>query len=51
MFLQVVSSGPFETFRFKDPLRVGRKTNPFFYAQKVDHTICIYKLIKSIETP
>ena len=30
MFPQVVSSGPFETFWFRDSLRAGRKTSPFF---------------------
>ena len=30
-FLLVVSSGPFETIWFRDPLRASRKTGPFFW--------------------
>jgi hypothetical protein len=34
MFPQVVSSGPFETFWFRDSLRAGRKTSPFFMSRQ-----------------
>ena len=35
-FLLVVSSGPFETSRFRDPLRASRKTGPFFWGASIN---------------